>query len=166
MNRLEEIVSRLAAHGVEFVIVDGFAAAAHGSSLLTRDVDVAFRFTEENLGCLHAALADLRPRHRMRPDRPEWIPDPVDSHRFRNLYLETDGGQLDCLGDIPGVGDIEAVMAGSEIVGLNCGPVRILTLDALIRSKEALREPKDQQQLLQLRAIRERLRGPEPPRGE
>lgn len=39
MNRLKEMVSRLAAHEVEFVIVGGFAAAVYGSFALTCDVE-------------------------------------------------------------------------------------------------------------------------------
>ena len=49
MQNLSELVRRLIAEGVEFVLVGGFAAVAHGVTLLTRDVDVCCRFNEANL---------------------------------------------------------------------------------------------------------------------
>lgn len=36
----------LIAARVEFILVGGFAAIAHGSTLMTRDVDVLLHFTE------------------------------------------------------------------------------------------------------------------------
>jgi hypothetical protein len=48
-NRLPQ---RLWDTEIEFVIVGGFAATLHGSSLLTRDLDVCAVLTAENLGKL------------------------------------------------------------------------------------------------------------------
>jgi hypothetical protein len=49
MQNLSELVRRLIASDVEFVLVGGFAAVAHGVTLVTRDVDICCRFTEANL---------------------------------------------------------------------------------------------------------------------
>ena len=75
---------------------------------------------------------------------------------LRNLYLDTDYGQLDCLSEVAGVGDYEAAEAESIEVELDSGPCRILTLDALIRAKEAMGRPRDIEAAVQLRAIREK----------
>ena len=45
MQNLSELVRRLIAAEVEFVLVGGFAAVAHGVTLVTRDVDICCRFT-------------------------------------------------------------------------------------------------------------------------
>jgi molybdopterin-guanine dinucleotide biosynthesis protein len=45
MPDFESLLSRLIDHHVDFVIVGGFAAVAHGSSLLTQDVDICCRLS-------------------------------------------------------------------------------------------------------------------------
>jgi hypothetical protein len=36
----QRLIDTLSRHGVEFVIVGGFAAAAHGAARVTNDVDI------------------------------------------------------------------------------------------------------------------------------
>ena len=42
MTDFERLVAALAEAGVEFVIVGGLAATAHGSARLTQDIDVVY----------------------------------------------------------------------------------------------------------------------------
>lgn len=70
MQNLSELVRRLIVAKVEFVLVGGFAAVAHGVTLVTRDVDVGCRFTETNLMRIQKTFADLHPVHRPRTDLP------------------------------------------------------------------------------------------------
>ena len=65
----ETVVRRLGEHGVEFVLIGGIAAVAHGASVVTFDVDVCCSFRPENLFRLQRALADLHPVHRMTPQK-------------------------------------------------------------------------------------------------
>jgi len=141
------------------VVVGGFAAVAHGVTLLTQDIDVCCPVTADNLMRLQAALADLHPVHRMPPERPPLRLTPETATEFRNLYLETDWGQLDCLGEILGVGDYDRVLAQSIEIQLAGGPCRILSIDALIQAKQAMGRDKDRETIVQLRAIQERTRG-------
>ena len=140
-------------------MVGGFAAVAHGVTLLTQDIDVCCPFTADNLTRLQAALAGLHPVHRMPAGRPPLRLTPETATEFRNLYLDTDGGQLDCLGEILGVGGYDQVLAQSLEIQLAGGPCRILTIDALIQAKQAMGRDKDRETILQLRAIQERTRG-------
>ena len=55
----EPILSVLDRHGVEYVIVGGYAARMHGSTRPTRDVDVTPATTGEDLDRLAAALREL-----------------------------------------------------------------------------------------------------------
>jgi hypothetical protein len=66
---------------------------------------------------------------------------PETCRGLKNLCLDTDLGQLDCLGAIQGVGDFEHVKEHSVEIHLAAGVCRILSLDALIQSKEAMRRP-------------------------
>ena len=141
------------------MVVGGFAAVAHGVTLLTQDIDVGCRFTPTNLMRLQDALSDLHPIHRMPPERPPLLLTPETAAEFRNLYLETDWGQLDCLGEVLGVGGYDQVLAESIEVQLPGGPCRILDIDGLVRAKQAMGRDKDRETILQLRAIQERTRG-------
>jgi hypothetical protein len=157
MADFEHLLARLIEHEVGFVLVGGFAATAYGSTLLTQDVDICLRFSPDNLMRLQESIADLHPVHRMTPRRLPLQLTPETCRDSKNLYLDTDFGQLDCLGMIQGVGDFERVQEHSIEVHLPAGVCRILSLDALIRSKEAMGRPRDRESVLQLRAIRQHL---------
>jgi hypothetical protein len=158
MPDLESLLERLVRHRVAFVVVGGFAAVAHGVSLLTEDVDVCCRFTPSNLIKLQAALAGLHPVHRMTPARLPLALTQQSCRRLKNLYLDTDYGQLDCLGEVKGIGDYRRVAERSVRLQLAFGICKVLDLDALILSKQAMDRPRDKAAVAQLRAIRERSR--------
>lgn len=65
MTRLIKLIQRLAVNEVDFVLVGGLAAATHGSSMLTQDVDICCNFELSNLKKLQRAVEDLNPIHRM-----------------------------------------------------------------------------------------------------
>lgn len=52
MTDFSGLLRALAEAGVEFILVGGAAATAHGSARLTLDVDVVYRRTPENLARL------------------------------------------------------------------------------------------------------------------
>src|SRR2546426_407256 len=109
MEGLELILNRLIEEQVQFVIVGGFAAVAHGATILTRDLDICIPFSLENVARLDKALSELHPVHRMTPQRLPFEFDEAVVPRLRNLYLATDAGQLDCLGEVLGLGEFAAV---------------------------------------------------------
>lgn len=162
MQRSDELLRRLIDRGVEFVVVGGLAAIAHGSQRMTQDLDIVAAFTEDNLRRLMAALAEVHPRNAARPDLGEIQATPVELARFRNLYLRTDIGHLDVLGELPPLGGYaDAVHTSIQvpIFGRSCP---ILGLDALIQVKESLDRSKDREVAAELRAIRDRIRGHKP----
>jgi hypothetical protein len=132
------------------------AAAAHGSAMVTEDVDVCIRFDLETLTRILAALRDSHPRHRMRPDRPIVSESPESLVGWRNLYLATDAGQLDLVSDVTGVGSYEAVAAHAEELDLGTFRCKVMGVDDLIRAKRTLGRPKDIRVALELEAIRRR----------
>ena len=56
-----------AASAVEFIVIGGVAATAHGSARSTVDLDVVYRQTQENVARLAAALAPYQPYLRGAP---------------------------------------------------------------------------------------------------
>jgi hypothetical protein len=145
----------LAEAGVEYVVVGGAAATAHGSARLTQDLDVVYRRTDDNLRRLATALAPHRPYLRGAPDGLPFRWEAQTLHRGLNFTLTTILGDLDLLGEITGGGRYEDLLPDTGIVelfGLSC---RVLGLEALIRVKRAAGRPKDLEAIAELEAIRE-----------
>jgi len=67
MTDFRALISLLAAGGVEFIIVGGAAATAHGSARLTQDLGIVYRRTPENISRLVRALAPHEPYPRGAP---------------------------------------------------------------------------------------------------
>ncbi len=156
MEAPSQILERLNRAGVEYVLVGGLAAVFHGVPLVTRDIDVCMPFSEANLTRLEAALLDLHPVHRQTPKRLPFSVAADFPRDLKNLYLSTDCGVLDCLGQIKGLGDFTAVRSRSLVVELPVGPCRVLELEALIIAKQALNRPHDRLALTHLEEIRKR----------
>ena len=159
MQGLKELVVRLRQNGVDFVLAGGFGVVAQGSSLVTRDVDVACRMEKDNLLRLFSAFEELHPVHRMTPQRLSFTREQAERGGLSNLYLSTDWGQLDCLGEIKGIGGYAECLAESEPIEIDGAIIRVLSLDALIRAKRAMGRPRDLHAVLELEAIREQRRG-------
>jgi hypothetical protein len=155
VQNLSELMRRLISCQVEFVLVGGFAAVAHGVTLVTRDVDICCRFNEANLMRVEKAFADLHPVHRSRPDLPLQL-TPEQCATLKNLYLKTDLGIVDCLGEVLGVGTFDEVLQHSIEVELPYGKCRILDLDTLIRAKEAMNRDHDRITVRYLQEIKKR----------
>jgi hypothetical protein len=151
-----QLLRRLKDHQVSFVIIGGIAAMLRGSPMGTFDLDVCAPMTDENLKRIHAALWDLRPKFRFRPDRmPLWA-DPVRMHGLKNLNLETDLGIIDLLGELPGVGSFEEIIVRAtqmDVGGFTCP---VVDLDTLITSKKVAGRDKDVLNVRHLEAIKAR----------
>lgn len=156
MMLLDQLLERLIRAKVEFVLVGGLAAAIHGSSLNTRDVDICCRFDEANLMRIQSAFSEVNPVHRMRPDLPLAL-TPAQCVDLKNLYIKTDLGVVDCLGEVLGVGDYETVYSHSIPIDLPIGTLRILDVDTLIKSKEAMARPHDLITVQHLKALKTRI---------
>lgn len=94
----ERIISTLHRHGVAYVLIGGAAANAHGSTLLTEDVDITPARDRANMDRLAAALHDLRARIRT-ANEPEGVEFPLDGGFLAAqplmLNLTTDAGDVD-----------------------------------------------------------------------
>ena len=153
MSQFERILRRLLAHGVEFVVIGGYAAVTHGAIDVTRDLDVCAPFTEENLLKLQAALNEIHPRHRLTLHEAPLELRPGQCERWRNLYLKTDDGVFDCLGEVLGIGGYQQVLSRSEIASTSFGNFRVLDIPSLIEAKEAIGRPHDLRTAVQLRCV-------------
>ena len=153
MADLTDIIERLAKAEVDFVLVGGLAAVTHGSSMATQDIDICCSLAPDNLLRIQSALEDLNPVHRMTTNLIPLKLTEENCKSLKNLYLETDWGQLDCLGEILGLGGFEEVKHLSETIRLDGNECRILRIDALIAAKKAMGRPKDIETIKQLEVI-------------
>jgi hypothetical protein len=150
------LLIRLQQYQVEFVIIGGFCGILHGVSLVTKDLDICCRFTAENLFRIERAVKDLNPCHRLTANKlPLELTEELCS-RLKNLYLQTDLGKLDCLGEVKAVGTYEEALKHSVSCKLSYGEFRMLDIDALIAAKQAVGRERDLAAVKQLRGIKER----------
>lgn len=143
--------------GVAFVLVGGVAATVHGSSRLTRDVDILYDRNRHNIDALVRSLAPFHPYLRGAPRGLPFTFDAATATAGLNFTLVTDIGDLDLLGELVGVGSYTAVRNGAmdiEIFGLRC---RCLSLEQLLAAKRAAGRPKDLEAVAELELIRDTL---------
>jgi hypothetical protein len=138
VTELNGLLQRLCDAGIDFVIVGGYAAVLHGSTMVTRD---------------------LNPTHRQTPQRLSFLENPAPDVPVRNLYLQTDLGELDLPGSITAVGDFERVLAAAVTVELFGRSARVISVQDLSRAKETLGRDKDRLVARELQAIQARQRG-------
>ncbi len=156
MTDVQRILQVLTDAGVDFVVIGGVAMVLRGSGRVTVDLDLAYRRDRENLKRLANALAPHRPRLRGAPEDLPFLWDDLTLRSGLNFTLTTDLGDLDLLGDVPGVGNFAAVERGSSLLELGRLPVKVMDLDALARSKRAAGRVKDLLDLAEIAEIRKR----------
>jgi predicted nucleotidyltransferase len=152
------IIEHLNKGGVKFVLIGGFAGVVYGCTYLTQDIDICCDFSVDNLLALQKALKGLHPVHRMTPQRLKLKLTAENCAEFKNLYLDTDIGQIDCLSYVQGLGTYENLETLSEIRDLDGLRIRVLNIDSLIKAKKAMNRPYDKRALLQLEAIKKMLK--------
>jgi predicted nucleotidyltransferase len=142
-NFAEQVIVALAKANVEFVVVGGISAVMHGSPIVTRDVDLCYRRVDANLVRLADALKPFQPRLR---DLPEGLPNVFDVHSLRlgsNFTLVVDDQFLDLLGEMSAIGGYDAIVGRTTEMDVAGHPVKVLSLEDLIRTKRAAGRPKD-----------------------
>ena len=152
----QALLTRLRDSGLKFVVIGGVCVVYHGVPLATFDLDICCPFGEENVRRIEGAVQDLHPIHRLTTNK---LPLEMTRSAFRdlkNLYLQTDLGKLDCLSEVKGVGDFDAVQKQSTLASFSYGEFRFLDLDALIAAKQAVGRERDLYAVQQLLAIKEK----------
>ncbi len=147
------LIARLTDSGFEFVLIGGYAAVTHGSSQVTRDLDVCAVLTSENIERLRQALAEWDPRHRLTPELLSFLSLPPPGEPVNNLHLETSVGVLDILSSVLGVGDFERLKRNAERLEVDGRTCWVISLPDLILAKEAMGRGKDRLTAAELRVI-------------
>ena len=158
MTQLERLLTALTDAGVEFIIVGGVAARAHGSSRLTDDVDISYACSPANLARVVNALAPFTPYLR---GAPSGLPFEWSAATLRaglNFPLTTSAGAIDLLGEITGGGHYDDLLPHALTITIFEREVQLLDLPWLIRVKRAAGRPTDLEVIAELEALQEEIR--------
>ncbi len=153
MTNFEALLRLLAGQGVEFIVVGGAAATAHGSARLTKDLDIVYRRTPENIRRLAECLAPHAPYLRGAPPGLPFELNPPTIQKGLNFTLVTRLGALDLLGEITGGGSYEDLLPHSIQLTLYGASCHCLGLKRLIEVKRAAGRPRDLEAVAELEAL-------------
>lgn len=158
MTQLEQLLAALGDAGVEFIIVGGVAARAHGSSRLTDDIDLSYARSPANLARVVNALAPFTPYLRGAPPGLPFDWSVATLGAGLNFTLTTRVGAIDLLGEITGGGRYEDLLSHALAITIFGRDVQLLDLPWLIRVKRAAGRPKDLEVIAELEALQEEIR--------
>ncbi len=157
MTQLETLLMALHDAHVEFIIVGGVAARAHGSSRLTDDLDVSYARSPANLARLVTALAPFTPYLRGAPPGLPFDWSVATLSAGLNFTLTTTTGAIDLLGEITGGGGYDALLPHTITITAFSLELQLLDLPWLIRVKRAAGRPKDLEVIAELEALQEEI---------
>ncbi|KAB2842619.1 hypothetical protein F9K50_01645 [bacterium] len=162
VGNFKRFFSALVENQVEFLLIGGVAAIGHGMTHSTNDLDICYKRSPENFRAIVKALGPSHPRLRVPGGAVPFLFDEKTLSNGINFTLETDWGDLDLLGDVPGTGNYEALSPRAVITRFYDYELRTISLDDLIKAKQTAGRNKDKLHLMELEAIREILKGQDP----
>ena len=155
MTDYRQLIRSLVAGRVEFIIVGGAAAIAHGASRLTEDLDIVYRREQKNVEALIKSLAPFAPYLR---GAPGGLPFKWEVQTIRNglnFTLTTSLGPLDLFAEITLGGTYDDLLPYAvtlDVFDLKC---LCLGLERLIEVKRAAGRPRDFDAIAELQALLE-----------
>jgi len=155
MTDYSGLLRALHQEAVEFILIGGLAAVAHGSSRFTADIDVVYRRTPQNLARLVKAL---QPHGVYLRGAPRGLPFRWDVPALQaglNFTLETNLGDIDLFGEVAGGGAYENLLNDSEEIELFGLRHRVVSRRRLIALKRAAGRPRDLEAIAELEALGE-----------
>lgn len=154
----ERIITALARHAVDFVLIGATAARLHGFPRVTADADITPSRDRRNLERLAEALRDLEARIHTE-NIPEGLPFDCAAETLARAdpwNLTTSAGRLDVAFVPSGTGGYEDLARSAvrfEVFGVE---LLVASLEDIIRSKEAADRPQDRQDVLVMRQMLKR----------
>lgn len=156
----ERVLTTLAAHRVDYLLIGGLAALAHGSTMATADADVLPQLTDPNLERLLDALEALNAKLLVAPGRLDMeageIWEVTELRRGASglrsadaWHFSTAAGPVDVVLNAAGVGTYAD--HGPPVVRQAFAiQVMVANLQDLLTSKRSLDRPKDREVIREL----------------
>jgi hypothetical protein len=152
------VLVRLADAGVDFVVIGGVAAGAHGSAYATEGVDLAYSRESANLERLANLLRELDARQRGAPSD---LPVQLDARSLfegGNFTFETSLGKVDILAFPAGAPAYPELRRLARLLEIQGREIPFASLDHLIAMKEATGRPRDLVIASELRMLADEIR--------
>jgi hypothetical protein len=143
-----ELIATLHKHGVRYLIVGGAAVIYYGHIRTTGDVDFFYDRSAENAQRIYAALDEFWAGHI--PNLGRWQELTADG---MILQFGVPPNRIDFINNIDGV-DFAAAWPKRLTLPLKVGEVFLISLEDLIRNKEASGRPRDIEDVKFLRRAR------------
>lgn len=150
------LLAGLAEGGVDFILIGGLAAAAHGSRRITRDIDIVVRPDNDNLARLEASLAELGAVQLL----PGAVEGPITAADIAmvglgsTLHTRASAGRLDVVGAPAGAAPYSELRGRAIVTHIAGLEVMTSGLDDLIAMKRAAGRPLDLQDIADITASR------------
>ena len=144
------LLRELARREIDFIVVGGMAGVLHGAPVVTADVDIVHRRTDDNVAKLLALLEDINAT--FRSDSRRLKPNASHLQGKGHILLMTSLGPLDVLCELAGEGYDELVADSVEMDLGRAHRCRVVELKKLILLKELAGREKDKLALPTLRA--------------
>jgi Nucleotidyl transferase AbiEii toxin, Type IV TA system len=154
--RLHSLLRRLTVAEVDFVIVGGVAVVLQASPRFTRDLDICYATTHDNLERLGGVLVDLGAMLRGVEEDLPFSPDARTLRRTQTLTLTTSEGDIDLLVDPDGSPDYATLRQRANRMDLDDLTVAVAAIEDLIAMKRATGRPQDLVDLESLEIARRR----------
>ena len=155
-----DFIAALNAHGVEYVLVGGYAVAVYGVIRATGDLDIFHRRTTENVRKLMAAMREFGAPKNCIDEVALMDPDAM-------TYFGQEPFRIDLLNSISGM-TFDEVWANVFEITADGERIPVIGRDDLIANKRANGRPKDKQDVKQLTksAVPRKPRGLRAPPGQ
>ncbi|MFH0726325.1 MAG: hypothetical protein V2B19_08265 [Pseudomonadota bacterium] len=157
MADLGELLKGLSDAGIEFILVGGVAAVAQGAPIMTYDLDIVHRRTEENVMKLMTFLSSIDARHR-RPDDKLLFPNEADLRGRGHVLLTTRFGPLDVLAVIEKGLGFEELLPNTVLIEFQGYRINVLNLETIVALKSDSNVSTDPYRLAILKETLQQLR--------
>jgi predicted nucleotidyltransferase len=139
----EELLRRLTAGGVDFVVIGGIALVLLGSPRMTRDLDLVFAPDDGNLDALGRVLIELDAKLRDADEDISFVPDRATLRNVQLLTLATSAGWFDVHRSVDGAPPYRRLRENAERSDVGEFSVLVASPDDMIAMKQAAGRPQD-----------------------
>jgi hypothetical protein len=158
VHRPDLIFAALDAGDVDYVVIGGVAAQAHGSATFTGDTDICYATDHDNMDRLGKVLVSLDARLRGVAEDVPFVLDGRTLRRVQVLTLDTKHGKFDVLAAPSGFPGYAALVERAITVEWAGATFKVASLEDLIAMKQAAGRPKDLIAVEELEAIQRLMR--------
>jgi len=142
--------------GVEFIVVGGAAAVAHGSPSSTRDYDLVHSRSEANIERVLSVVDELRAYFRTDLSGRRIVPRSAHFAGHGQIMLSTSLGPVDFLCELHEGRGYEELLSHTVAFDVDGHELQVLDLPTLIEIKTAAGRPKDKLVVAELLALLDR----------